>query len=113
MTSTVCHIGDEVHILALLTAEQTIYGIDKHLDDVDVLPLIEATDIIGISNLALMEDEVDGTSMIDDIKPVANVLTLAIDRQRLTMADIIDEQRNQFLRELTQGTDRDRSCSSS
>ena len=47
-----------------------------------------------------MEDEVDGTGMIDDIEPVANVLTLAINRQRLAMADIIDEQRNQFLREL-------------
>ena len=100
MTSTVCHVGDEVHILALLTAQQAINGVDKHLDDVDVLPLIETTDIIGISNLTLMEDEVDGTGMIDDIEPVANVLTLAINRQRLAMADIIDEQRNQFLREL-------------
>ena len=86
MTGTVCHVGDEVHILALLSAEQAIYGVDKHLDDIDVLPLIEATDIISISNLTLMEDEVDGTGMIDDIEPVANVLTLAIDRQRLTIS---------------------------
>ena len=100
MTGTVCHVGDEVHILAFLSAEQAINGVDKHLDDVDVLPFVETTDIVGISNLSLMENQVDGTGMIDDIEPVANVLTLAIDRQRLTMADIIDEQRNQFLREL-------------
>ena len=47
-----------------------------------------------------MEDEVDGTGVVLDEEPVAHVLALAIDGQRLAMADVVDEQRNQLLREL-------------
>ena len=41
VTLSVCYIGDEVHILAFLSAEQSINGLDNHLDDIDVLPLVE------------------------------------------------------------------------
>ena len=100
MSGTVGHEGDEVHILTFLAAEQTIHGLDHHLDDVDVLPLVEATDVIRVSDLTLVENHVDGTGMVLDVEPVAHVLTLAIDGQRLAVADIIDEQRDQFLGEL-------------
>ena len=100
MTGTVCHVGDEVHILAFLSAQQAIYGVDKHLDDVDILPLVEATDIISACYLTFVENKVDGTGMIDDIEPVAHVLALAIDGQRLAVTDVIDKERNQLFREL-------------
>ena len=38
--------------------------------------------------------------MVLNEQPVANILTLAIDGKRLTMTDVVDEQRNQFLGEL-------------
>ena len=66
VTGTVGDEGDEVHILAFLSAEQAINGVDKHLDDVNVLPLVEAADVVGVSNLALVEYEVDGTGMGTD-----------------------------------------------
>ena len=47
-----------------------------------------------------MENDVDGTRMVLNIQPVANILTFAINRQRLAMADIVDKQRNQLLWEL-------------
>ena len=100
MSSAVGDIGDEIHVPALLAAEETVDGVDEHLDDVDVLPLVEAANVVGVGYLALMEDDVDGTGMILNVEPVAHVLTLTIDGQRLTVADVVDEQRNQFLGEL-------------
>ena len=100
VAGTVCNEGNEIHILTFLTTQQTVNGLDDHFDDVDVLPLVETTDIISVGNLTLMENEVDGTGMILDKQPVTDILTLAIDRQRLAMADVIDKQRNQFLWEL-------------
>ena len=47
-----------------------------------------------------MENHVDSTGVILDIEPVAHVLTLTINGKRLAMADIVDKQRNQLLREL-------------
>ena len=47
-----------------------------------------------------MEDEVDSACVIHYVEPIAYVFTLAIDRQRFAVTDIIDKERNQFLGEL-------------
>ncbi len=91
MAGTVGDVGDEVLIFALLTAEQTVDGLDDDMNDVDILPLVEAADVIGVGNLTLMEDEVNGAGVVFNIKPVAYILTLSIDGERLAVADIVDE----------------------
>ena len=35
VTLSVCYISDEIQILAFLSAEQTVNGLDNHLDDID------------------------------------------------------------------------------
>ena len=47
-----------------------------------------------------MEDQVYSACMILYIEPVTHILATAIYRKRLTVADIIDEQRDELLREL-------------
>ena len=49
VSGTVGHEGNQVHILAFLSAQQTIDGLNHHLDDINVLPLVETTDVIGQS----------------------------------------------------------------
>ena len=100
VSGTVGNEGDKVHVLTFLASQQTVNGLNNHLDDVDVLPLVEAADVIRIGYFTLMENEVNSTGMILYIQPVAHILTLAVDGQRLAMTDVVDEQRNQFLREL-------------
>ena len=100
MAHTVSHVSDKVEILSLLTTEQSVNGLDKHVDDVDVLPLVEAADVVCVSHLALMEDKVDGTCVVLHVEPVADVEALAVDGKRLAMADIVDEERDELLREL-------------
>ena len=100
MTSSVGNKCYEVHILALLTSEESVYGFDYHLDDVDILPFIESTDVVSLGYLAFMENEVDGSSVVFDEEPVSHVLALAIYRQRFAMAYIVDEKRYELLGEL-------------
>ena len=100
VTLSVCYVGDKIHILAFLSAEQTVHGLDNHLDDIDVLPLVETADVVSLGNLALVENHIDGTGMIHYIQPVAHILTLTIYWQWLAMTDVVDEQRNQLLWEL-------------
>ena len=100
MTKAVSNVCDEVEIFTFLASKQTVNGIDNHLDDINVLPLVKATDIVGLSHLAIVEDGVNSTCMIYYIEPVTYILALAIDRERLAMTDVVDEERNQFLREL-------------
>ncbi len=65
-----------IHLVAFLSAEQSIHGLDNHLDDIDVLPLVETADVIGLGYLTLVKNHIDGTGMIYYIQPVAHVLTL-------------------------------------
>ncbi len=61
-------------------AEQAVDGLNDNLDDVDVFPLVEAADVVGLGDFAFVENQVDGACMILDIEPVAHVFALAIDR---------------------------------
>ena len=100
MSFAVGDVSYQVHVLTLLAAKQTVYGVYQHLDDVDVLPLVETAYVVGVGNLALVEYQVDGACVILNVEPVAHVLSLAVDRQRLAMTYVVDEQRYQLLRKL-------------
>ena len=93
-------VGDEVHVLALLTAEKAVDSVDDDLDDVNVLPFVEAADVVCLGNPAVVEDHVNGAGMVVDVQPVADVLALAVDRKWLAVADIVDEKRDELLRKL-------------
>ena len=93
-------VGDEVEVGPFGTPQQAVHRLDEHLDDVDVLPLVEAADVVRLGYLSLVEDEVDGAGVVNDVEPVAHVLTLAIDGQRLAVAYVVDEQGDQLLGEL-------------
>jgi len=100
VAQTIRHVSDEVHVLAFRAAEQLIDGLDDDLDDVDVLPFVEAADVVSFGNLSVMENHVDGTCVVFDKEPVANVFALAVNRERLLVADVVDEERNQLFGEL-------------
>jgi len=100
VAQAVRHVGDEVQVFAFGAAEEPVDGLDHDLDDVDVLPFVEAADVVGFGNLSVMENHVDGTGMVFDKEPVANVFALAVNRERLLVANVVDEQRNQLLGEL-------------
>ena len=100
VAQAVRHVGDEVHVLAFRAAEQPIDSLDDDLDDVDVLPFVEAADVVGFGNLPVMENHVDGAGVVFYEEPVAHVFALAVNRQRLLVADVVDEQRNQLFGEL-------------
>ena len=100
MAEAVGNVGDEVEVFAFFATKESVNGIDDDLDDVDVLPFVEAANVVGFGYLAIVEDEVDGTGMVFYKEPVAHVFALAIDWQWLAMADVVDEEWDQLLREL-------------
>jgi len=100
VAQAVCHVGDEVHVLAFGAAEQPIHRLDNDLDNVDVLPFVEATDVISFSNLSVVEYHVNRAGMVFHEEPVAHVLALAVNRERLLVTDVVDEKRDELFGEL-------------
>lgn len=94
MSGAVRHIGDEVQVGALGTAQEAIHGGNQDFHDINVLPFVEAANVVGLGNLALVEDEVNGPGVVLHIQPVTDVLAFAVDRKGFPVTDVIDEQRN-------------------
>ena len=74
--------------------------LEDGLDDVDVGALIVAADVVDLADASLLQDEVDGTAVVLDIEPVADVLAVAVDRQLLVGQRVDDHQRDELLREV-------------
>jgi len=91
VSESVGDVGDQTLALTFRVAEKTVNGLDDDLDEVDVLPFIEAADVVGVGGLTLVEDEVDGAGMVLHVQPVAHVLTLAVDGKWFAVAYIVDE----------------------
>ena len=100
MSSAIGYVGDEVEVFAFLSAQQTVNGFNHHFDDIDVFPLIESADIVGLGNSAFVENKVDGAGVVLNEEPVAHVLPLTIHGQWFAMTDIVDEEGYKFLGEL-------------
>ena len=100
MALTVGNVCDEIHVLTFRSAEKPVNRPDQHPDDVDVLPLVESADVVRLGYFAFVENKVYSPRVVLHVKPVAHVLPLAVHRKRPAVPYVIDEQRDQLLREL-------------
>ena len=79
VAGTVGDVGDEVEVFAFLATEETVHRVDEHVDNVNVFPFVETTDVVGLGHFALMEDEVDGACVVFHIEPIAHIFAFAVD----------------------------------
>ena len=70
------------------------------LDDIEVLALVAAADVVGLAGLALAQDELDPGAVVLDEEPVAHLLAVAVDGQRLAVEHVRHEERQELLRVL-------------
>ena len=70
------------------------------LDHLEVGHFAAAADVVGLARAALGEGEAHGGAVVPDVEPVANVLAVAVDRQRLLAPSVEDHQRDQLLGKL-------------
>ena len=59
-------------------------------DDLDVLALLAAADVVGLARRALAQHELDPGAVILDVEPVADLAAVAVDRQRLALERVRD-----------------------
>src|SRR5919198_2862565 len=64
----------------------------------DVFHLVAAADVVDLAVATPTQDEIDGGAVVDDIEPVSHVAPVSIERQRLVVEGVGDEQRDDFLR---------------
>lgn len=71
--------GDELLGVTFGVAQEAVGDLHQQVDEVDVAPLIEAPDVVGVGGLPLVEDQIDSACVVLDEEPVTYVLALAVD----------------------------------
>src|SRR5699024_10156337 len=64
---------------------------------INIFPLIVATDDIGFSTAAVIKGKVKRSAMIAHVKPVAHIFSFAVHRDILPFQSSADNRGNQFL----------------
>ena len=84
MARAVGNEGHEFFVLRAVLARAAFIqnGADR-MQDLEIVPLVVAADVVGFAASALMEDEVDGLAVIEDVEPVADIRAVAVDRNGL------------------------------
>ena len=56
--------------------------------------------IVDLAHMSLVDDQVDGLTVILDIEPVSEIKSLDVYRQRLVVESIDNHERDQLLRKM-------------
>ena len=59
-----------------------------------------AADVVNLADAAVVNDKVDGAAVVLHVQPVADVLAITVDRQRLVVQHVRNHERNQLFREM-------------
>ena len=70
------------------------------MDNLNILLLIMPAYIIGFPKPPMLLDHINALCMVVHIQPVPDIFPVSVYRQLLSMEGVVDDQRNQFLREL-------------
>jgi hypothetical protein len=82
------------------SVQARVKKVAKELDNLNVLPLSTPTYVVCFARSSLFKDPDEGITMINYIKPVSNILSISVDRERLFLHKIQNHQGNEFLRKL-------------
>ena len=104
MALAVLHIGNQIsgnqRPSRIVLSQHFLEGIYDNLNDLYILLFIMSADIVCFKKPALLLYHIDGLCMILHVQPVAHILAVSVYGQLSSMKRIVDNQRNELLREL-------------
>src|SRR6516164_6073320 len=77
-----------------------IHDVAQQMNQINILPLIESSDIIFLPRFSFVEDQVNGGRVIIHPKPIPDILSFTIDWQGPSVLDIIDHEWDKLFRKM-------------
>ena len=72
----------------------------ERVNNVEIRLFVPAADVVDLAELAGFKDAADGTAVISDVEPVADLLTIAVDGQGFAGQRVMDDQGDELFREV-------------
>ena len=97
----VLDVGDLLFVrLAVGTRAEFVEDSAQGVDDVEIGLFVPAADVVDLAHPASFQNAADGAAMVFHIEPVADLLTVAVDGQRLAGQGVVDAERDELFREV-------------
>ena len=96
MPGTVFDKGNQVLVGGGIPWMVLVHQFTDQGDDVDIGPLIVATNIVGVVSPAIADDKVNASVMVIYIKPVADLFTIPINRKFFSIKAVSNNKWDQF-----------------
>ena len=93
-------ISDELRIRPLRAGLELIEQCAHRVNNVEVGLFVPAANVVGLTQAAACQDGADAAAMVAHIQPIANLLTVAVDRQRLARQCIDDHEWDELFWEM-------------
>jgi hypothetical protein len=101
VTGTIGDIGDLLFVaLSIRARGKLVKDGTEGMDDVEVRLLVPPANVVGLPHPACLEDTANGGGVVLHIEPVAHLLAVAVDGERLAGEGIVDHQWDKLLREV-------------
>jgi len=92
------NVGDLFPVaLPIGTGGKFVQNGAQGVDHVEIRLFVPSSDVVGLPHPAGLEDATDGGSMVLHEEPVAHLLTVAVDGERLAGEGVMDDQRDELL----------------
>src|SRR5471032_690868 len=98
MPWTIGHKGDQPMIGAAVRGCELVEKSAYRFDHVEIRSLVATADVVGLANSAVFEHQRQRPCMVFDIEPIADILTVAVNRQWFAGEALDDHVRDQLFR---------------
>ncbi len=99
VTGPIAHEGHQITVRPVARCEP-VENVADRADQLQVRPLVLAPDVVAAPEHTLFQYEEERVGVILDIEPVANIGSVAVDRDRLARERVQDDDRNELFREM-------------
>ena len=89
-----------MRLSGVVVRQHLLQGLYDDMDDLDVLLLVMAAYVVGLEQLSLLLDHVDGLGVVLHVEPVPDVLAVSVHGELPALQTVVDDQGDQLLREL-------------
>src|ERR1051325_9988155 len=100
MTGPVLNEGNKLCRFAFCTTQCAVHYIAQQTYEINIFPLIVATNIVSLSHPAFVKDHINCPCMVFHEKPIAYIFSFPVNGDRLAVFYIIDGERDHLFREM-------------
>jgi len=97
MSGTVGDEGDELGVVLFGFAGLLGERMEEQVDEVDVAHLVAPADVVDGTRSGFAQDGVDGTAVVFDVQPVADVESVTVDGDGFTSQGFLDREGDELL----------------